>query len=147
MGYSIRAPLYNPSANGLVEKLNKMVKGAMKWALASGKNVRDMIMDLTWAYRTTRNQTNGQIQFDLMRSRKAGSRLYPRWMRKLVSGTYANGEDVVLIPVQRMRIDNIQPGDLVKVKPGRVSGSFNTFRRPYRVRAVLKFQMVHEEEK
>ena len=56
-----------------------MVKGA-QLALASGKDVRDMVMDLTWAHRTTRNLTSGEVPFTMMRARQVGTKLFPTWM-------------------------------------------------------------------
>ncbi|KAJ1179960.1 hypothetical protein NDU88_005188 [Pleurodeles waltl] len=141
-----RTALYNPRANGIVERGNRMIKGGSQLAKVNNLDVERVISELVWAYRTTEHVCTGKIPFEVMRGRKPISRMKPSWMQKLVMGCdvfYGNSTDKSVCGDKTERKDvRIKPGDWVKVKSGRVKRGVSKFLGPFRVQEAHKWHVV-----
>ena len=131
-----RTSLYNPQGNGAVERANRMVKGVIQMAIASSKNMFEMVADLVWAYRTTRNGVTGDVPFEVMRGRKPKTKLTTSWMAEIVSGKHQLKDEGNSKFDKRIRV-----GDLVKVRSGRPGCGWRKFRGPYVVKTVHDYHI------
>lgn len=62
--------VYNPRANGLVERVNRIVKESIQLAAANGRNVINHVNKMLWANRTSIRRITGLSPFELLRKRK-----------------------------------------------------------------------------
>ncbi|KAJ1214795.1 hypothetical protein NDU88_002406 [Pleurodeles waltl] len=145
--YHTCTSLYNSQANGMVERANRMVRGVVQMAIEKKGSVRKMVSDLVWAYRTTSNSSTGKVPFEMMRGRKANTRMCPSWMKNVMSGDLAKEQREKGSSggqKQREKGSRIKTGDWVKVKPARISGGLTKFRGPYKVKEVHESFIVLE---
>ncbi|KAJ1213333.1 hypothetical protein NDU88_000971 [Pleurodeles waltl] len=110
---------------------------------------------MIWAYRTTRNNVTGEVPFELMRRRKAGTRELPAWMRTVLDNCVLAGKEGVENEDVRRKcnknnnggarvrnLSRIQKGDWVKVRAK--VGMWQKFRGPFKVKEVHRFFVVLE---
>ncbi|KAJ1190839.1 hypothetical protein NDU88_000158 [Pleurodeles waltl] len=137
-----RTALYNPQANGMVERCNRMVKGVINMAIRGGWNVRTMVNDLVWAYRTTAHSVTGKIPFEKMRGSKACTKINPPWLSSVLEdgGLFQRSAETSLSVWEK----DMKKGDLVKIRTGCTGNGFMKFRGPYVVRDVHEFHVVLE---
>ncbi|KAJ1127460.1 hypothetical protein NDU88_005862 [Pleurodeles waltl] len=143
---NVRTALYNPCANGTVERANRVIKGGLQLAAINNLDVGHVISELVWAYRTTEHVSTGKIPFEVMRGRKPVSRIKPSWMQEFIlrcqchHGKFVDKFDC---KDNSERDDaRIKPGDWVKVKSGRVRGGLSKLLGPFRVLEVHKWHVV-----
>ncbi|KAJ1207243.1 hypothetical protein NDU88_002635 [Pleurodeles waltl] len=135
-----RTALYNPRANGIVERANRMIKSGLQLAVVNGLDAGSVISELVWGYRTTENTTSCRVPFVDMRGRKPVSKLRPAWMERLLGGGGAfNGDSANETGDDNERM---KPGDWVKIKSGRVRQGFSKFLGPFRVLQVHRWHVL-----
>ncbi|XP_069505553.1 small integral membrane protein 44 isoform X1 [Ambystoma mexicanum] len=78
-----KAALYHPQANGLVERANRFIKGAIQLATASGMDPPKTTKEAIAAHRLTPNGKTQISPFRMLRGRSAASTLIPPWLSKV----------------------------------------------------------------
>ncbi|KAJ1124181.1 hypothetical protein NDU88_002642 [Pleurodeles waltl] len=76
-----RTALYNPRANGLVERVNRMVKECLQLASVSRESGEGAIERMLWSYHTTPNLVTGVSPFTSLKGRQPGTKLNPNWLK------------------------------------------------------------------
>ena len=120
-----RAALYHPQANGLVERMNRTVKEGIQIGKLEGKTPTESVRERLIAYHATPNGITGKTPFELMRGRKARTRvqIFPSENRVV---DHADLKDKVKTAQakNKVKFDNqpgvqahkIGVGDFVKIK-------------------------------
>ena len=153
----IRTSLYHPRSNGLVERVNCVIKDQLQVVLINKLNWKKVIADMLWAMRSTPHISTGVSPFTLMRGRVARTALNREWMgkteidtnkceqvldvRKCVQKGY-----VTVQPYKSPRI--IRVGDWVRVKsPRHIRKGLARFSAPLRVKLVKEHVVTLEDNK
>ena len=144
--------LYSPQGNGLVERMNRVIKETVQLAKAASIDAVTAVQNRLWSYHNTPHSTTGVSPFALLRGRCSSNSLSPAWV---VERTKGNGRipglDVVKEGVRKaqeqskVRYDrkkggrevNFEIGDIVRVrKPGHVYAGVSKFYPSTKVTAV-----------
>ena len=78
--------LYSPQGNGLVERMNKLIKETIQLARATGADVYSAVQDRLWTYHNTPHTTTGVSPFALLRGRCSYNSLSPGWVVEKTKG-------------------------------------------------------------
>ncbi|XP_069083442.1 uncharacterized protein [Pleurodeles waltl] len=71
--------LYRPQWNGMVERVNRMMKETIQFAFDAGGSVQEAVEDRIWCYYTP-HSTTGVTPFALLRGRHLVNELSPVWV-------------------------------------------------------------------
>ncbi|KAJ1208271.1 hypothetical protein NDU88_003657 [Pleurodeles waltl] len=77
----LKTALYLPQANGLAERMNRMVKSCVQEAIETRAPLADLLRDQWWAYCNTPNSITGIAPFEYMRGRSGCTKMSPAWFR------------------------------------------------------------------
>lgn len=96
-----KTALYTPKANGLAERMNRVVKDCAQRTLESRGSFDSVLRDTWWAHRTTPNVVTLKSPFEDLRGRKACSKLNPCWLPECTSSEQS-------LVWRRSRVSNYQ---------------------------------------
>lgn len=72
--------LYSPQGNGLVERVNRILKDSIQLAVSSGLQIQDAVSERICSYNNTPHSTTGETPFALLRGRQSSNELSPEWV-------------------------------------------------------------------
>lgn len=99
----ITSAVYHPQTNGVVERYNKILKNAIRWAWANGMNWKESVRNVIMAHRFTPHSSTGVSPFELSRGRKATTKLCPGWMGEVINMGVATDNAVDMIRQKQYR--------------------------------------------
>ncbi|KAJ1095977.1 hypothetical protein NDU88_001126 [Pleurodeles waltl] len=151
----LRTALYLPQANGLAERMNRMVKACVQEAVETRTPLANLLRDLWWAYRNTPNSVTNISPFEYMRGKLGCTKLFPAWLGNSLAQVGTNQGKFVMAPGLReeyqrnykLRFDDKhcvssvkwKVGDLVLVRnPCFKTKGKSSFRGPFRIREVKR---------
>ncbi|KAJ1183779.1 hypothetical protein NDU88_000593 [Pleurodeles waltl] len=75
--HHFRTALYNPKANGLVERMNRVMKECIQRARVSGMQSEVALNQMLWSYHTTPNTVTGLSPLQSLKGSQPGTKLNP----------------------------------------------------------------------
>ncbi|KAJ1199468.1 hypothetical protein NDU88_003302 [Pleurodeles waltl] len=149
----VKTSLYHSRSNGLVERLNRVIKENVQLAKVGGLNCKEELRKLLWAVRTAPNADTGASPFMLLRGRVPATKLTRKWMGEVES------KEGLIEKVSEKRLSaqdkykgsprktvSVKVGDYVKIKSARIiQKGESKFSSPRKVIKICKNAVMLED--